>query len=202
MYKLTTTAFAVCILASACGGDPADPHDHNENEVITTVRLAFTAGGATQEFAFDDPDGDGGAAPTIDAITLAASSTYAVTVSFENGLESPPEDITAEVREESDEHQVFFTGTAVQGPAGGDANAPLTHAYADTDGAGNPIGLENEIRTAAAGSGKLTVTLRHLPETAGVAVKVADLANTVATGGITALPGDSDASVTFDVTVQ
>ncbi len=195
-------AIAALYLMSACGSDVTDPHDHDENEVITTVRLTFTSGGSSLDFEFDDPDGDGGAAPTIDPIALAASSTYAVTVAFENGLESPPEDITAEVREEGDEHQVFFTGGAVRGPAGGSNAALLDHTYADTDDNGAPVGLENTVVTIQPGTGSMTVTLRHLPPNAGTPVKTADLAATVAASGISALPGGSDVSVTFDVTVQ
>ncbi|MEQ9497338.1 MAG: type 1 periplasmic binding fold superfamily protein [Deltaproteobacteria bacterium] len=200
MHKLISAA-AAALFISACGGDVTDPHDHNEQEVITIVRLTFTAGVDRTVATFDDPDGDGGAAPTIDGIALTASSTYAVTVQLENGLESPAEDITAEVREEADEHQLFFTGDAVSGPATSNTDAILTHSYADMDDDGLPIGLDNTIVAERAGTGSLTLTLRHLPSEDGV-LKVADLASTAASGGITALPGDSDVSVTFDVTVQ
>jgi len=189
------------LLFAACSDDE-DGGAVNENEVITTVSLTFApaGGGSSITAAFDDPDGDGGAAPTVDPIALTAGTTYAVTVRFLNKLETPPGEITDEVRDESDQHQVFFTGTAVNGPATNAPTAPLTHSYADTDAADLPIGLSNTI-VAAAGTGSLIVTLRHMPPVNGTAAKVAGLAGRVKTGGIEALPGDTDAQVTFAVTV-
>lgn len=188
---------------AACGDDVTNPDNTNEQEVITTVTLTFVpdGGGATVVASFDDPDGEGGAAPTIDDITLTAGSTYAVSVQFLDKLKTPAEDITAEIEAEDDEHQLFFTGDAVDGPATSNPGAILQHSYADMDGSGFPIGLSNTIVARAAGTGKLTVTLRHLPEV-GSPVKVAGLAEAVAAGGLAALPGDTDASVEFDVTVQ
>lgn len=199
--SLRTLLLATALLPLA--GCPADDDgtDGNEEEVITTVRLTFTptAGGAPVIAAFDDPDGDGGEPPSIDPVALNPG-TYTLAVAFENGLEDPPEDITVEVNDESDQHQLFFTGDAVDGPASDVPGAPLTQAYADTDANGLPVGLTSDV-TAAPGSGTLTVTLRHLPPIGGTAVKVAGLAEDVAAGGLAALPGESDASVSFDVTV-
>lgn len=199
MFKFYSAALAACVLVSACGSDVEDPHSHDdENEVVTTVRLTFDDGTSSVDFTFDDPDGEGGAAPTIDPVTLTAGSTYTVTLKFENGLEDPAEDITVEIREEDGDHQVFFTGDAVNGPGTSNTDAILTHMYGDMDDGGLPVGLDNQIVATRAGAGSLVVTLRHLPD----GLKVADLAGTAASGGITALPGDSDASVTFEVTVQ
>lgn len=195
----TRSALALLSITSlvACGDDP----DADEQELITTVILSFTpsGGGTALVFEFDDPDGDGGDAPSIDPIDLPAGS-YTLAIGFENRLETPAEDITAEVADEAEEHQVFLTGSAVFGPASTTANAALTHAYADTDADGNPIGLANTI-TAAAGSGNLIVTLRHLPPLDGTPVKTADLAAQVAASGLASIGGDSDASVTFPVSV-
>ncbi|MEZ4367515.1 MAG: hypothetical protein R2939_14750 [Kofleriaceae bacterium] len=88
----------------------------------------------------------------------------------------------------------------MDGPAATNPGAALTHAYGDTDANGLPIGLDSDI-TAVAGTGNLTVTLRHLPPVSGAAQKVAGLAEQVAADGINALPGETDASVTFPVTV-
>src|SRR5262245_44181440 len=100
----------------ACGEESAN--NGNEAEVITTVGLTFMpqAGGSPITAEFDDPDGDGGDPPVVDPVNLAAG-TYLLSVTFENRLEDPPEDITEEVMDESEEHQIFFTGTAVDGPA-------------------------------------------------------------------------------------
>lgn len=130
----------LCLLASlpfslgACGDD-GDADSGNENEVITTVSLTFTpaGGGAPVTASFDDPDGDGGAAPTTDPVSLVKGTSYTMTVRFLNKLVTPPEEITTEVRDEGVEHQIFLTGTAVKGPATSNASAPLTQSYADSD---------------------------------------------------------------------
>ena len=87
---------ALSSLALASCSD--DGGDTNENEVITTVILNFKpATGSTLTATFNDPDGDGGAAPTIDPVNLTPGS-YTVTVQFQNRLEDPLEEITDEVR--------------------------------------------------------------------------------------------------------
>ena len=188
------------LAGAACGGD--DTTQGNEMEVITTVTLAFTpsVGGAAMTFEVDDPDGDGGDPPTSDPIMLAPGM-FTLAVGFENRLEDPPEIITTEVMDESDQHQVFFTGTGVNGPASDQPGAPLTQAYGDMDVNGLPIGLANTI-TAVAGTGMLTVTLRHMPPVNDTPVKVAGLAEQVKTGGISSIGGETDATVNFAVTVQ
>jgi hypothetical protein len=198
------TLLVVSLGLAACGGDDdATTDGGNENEVITTVTLTFTpeAGGAPVTASFNDPDGDGGGAPTVDPVVLADGTTYTLAVVFENRLEEPPEDITEEVSDESDEHQIFFTGSAVDGPASDQPGAPLTHAYADEDANGLPIGLESSV-VAAAGAGELTVTLRHLPPVNDTAVKTAELAGAVREGGFGSLGGTTDAQVDFMVTVE
>ena len=96
---------------------------------------------------------------------------------------------------------MFFSGSAVNGPAAANPGAPLAHAYADNDLGDLPIGIENTI-TAVAGNGEMTVTLRHLPPVGGAPTKVADLAGTVRSEGFTGIGGTSDAQVTFNTTVQ
>jgi hypothetical protein len=79
-------------------------------------------------------------------------------------------------------------------------SAPLTHAYTDSDANGLPIGLANTIG-AVAGTGTLTITLRHLPPVNDVAVKTADLASQVRSGGFVSIGGSTDATVNFNATV-
>ncbi len=187
------------VALTACGDDGGDDGG-NEEEVITTLGVRFIMGaGAPLTFEFDDPDGDGGAAPTIDPIAVPAG-TYAVSVFFVNRLETPEEDITAEVLDESDEHQVFFTGTAINGPATDQPTAPITHTYSDTDANNLPVGLANSL-VAVAGTGTMTVTLRHLPPVNGAAAKTGALAAEVKAGGINSIAGSTDVSVNFPVTV-
>jgi hypothetical protein len=198
-HLLASSVLALALSLAACGDDGGiDPPDP---ELITTVTLAFApeGGGPASDFVFHDPDGDGGEPPTVEPIMLTAA-TYDLTVRFENRLEDPPEDITAEIRDEGDEHQVFLTGTAVDGPAADHPGAPLAHVYTDQDRNGLPLGLTSRI-TAAPGTGELTLTLRHLPPVNGVAVKTATLAGEVAAGGFAAIGGGTDVQIDFAVSV-
>jgi hypothetical protein len=201
--KVTIRSFAIGIIgvASVSCGDPGQPQ--NEAEVFTTVSLTLvpTAGGPTIVAAFADPDGDGGNPPTIQPINLSNGKTYAGAVKFLNELAVPAADITLEVADEGDQHQVFFTGTAVNGPASDRPGAALTHSYSDADVNGLPIGLKSQF-VAITGTGQLTLTLRHMPPLNGNAVKIAGLATIVKTSGLTAIGGETDVQVTFPVDVR
>lgn len=198
--NFTFTLFTLAYLAAGCGGHGAGGDDPNELITTVTLTLTPTAGGAPIGASVDDPDGDGGNPPTVTPLTLPAGM-FDVSVKFENKLQMPTEDLTLEVRDESSDHQVFFTGTAVNGPASNQPTAPLAHSYNDVDAKGLPLGLASKL-TAITGSGALTVTLRHLPPTNGVAVKAASLSETVRTMGFSVIGGTTDAQVTFPVTVQ
>ena len=192
-------ALTICLVVVGCsdGGGSL-----NEQEVFTTVSLTFTpvGGGAPVVAAFKDADGDGGNAPTVDPINLVAGKQYTTAVKFLNELETPAADISLEVKDEADQHQVFFTGTAVNGPASNQPGAALTHTYTDMDINGLPLGLANNFATVA-GTGGLTLTLRHMPPVNGQAVKVAGIADTVKASGLAAIGGETDVSVNFVVTV-
>jgi hypothetical protein len=189
------------VLLAACA-DIEKPDEENPEEVITTVVLDFVpASGSALSFTWADPEADG--SPVVDDITLADGETYTVSVSFLNELEDPAEDITEEVAAEDDQHQVFVTGSAVQGPATGDnAAAVVSHVYADSDANGFPVGLENTVASLMPGSGTLTITLRHLPPENDVAVKTGTLAEDAASSSLDALPGATDVSVDFALTVE
>ena len=196
---ILTTTLTIPLALTGCPSEPDDHgHSHNEGEFITTVELTFS--GASDVVAtWVDLEAD--ADPVVDDITLTAGS-YDLDIRFLNEAEEPVEDVTVEVAEEGTEHQVFLLGPEVDGPASSAVNtAVLTHAYVDTDGNGDPLGLSNTIE-AAAGSTDLQVVLRHLPEEDGAAVKTSTLAADVLAGGIGALPGDTDVDVTFSVTVE
>jgi len=193
------TTILTTILLTSCD-DTQNPSETNENELITTVELTFDDGTDTFVATWEDLEADG--SPDVDAITLDDGATYTVTVRFLNALEDPVEDISEEVAAEADEHQVFVTGPGVDGPASTPTGSTvLSHDYVDADNFGVPLGLEHTL-IATAGTTDLTITLQHLPEESGVATKTPDLAATVRDEGFGALPGDTDASVTFAVTVQ
>lgn len=186
------------LVLAACSDDGGG--STNPEELITSVELAFApmGGGTTINAAFRDVDGDGGNPPVIDPVNLTAG-TYTLTVKFKNELETPAEDITVEVMDESDVHQIFLFGTAVNGPAANNPSAPLTHTYGDADANGFPIGLTNTI-VATPGSGTLGVMLRHMPPVNDTAVKTGTVADLLKAGGT--LPGEADANVNFTATVQ
>ncbi len=198
------TPFLLLVLP-ACSDVEKGEHDHHdhEHEVITTVILTFTSQADDSELEFSWSDADNSASPVIDDIVLEDASDYTLSVEFLNELEDPAEDITPEVADEGDEHQVFFTGSAVEGPATGtNADAIIEHAYADQDANEMPLGLDNSITTLAAGSGELTVSLRHLPMEDGNPVKREDMAEDVAEGGLGAIPGENDVQVSFNISVE
>ncbi|MCA9490079.1 MAG: hypothetical protein KC621_09150, partial [Myxococcales bacterium] len=147
-------ALLAALLLAACT-DVTNPTEDNEQEVITTVTLSFVGqtSGDTVQATWADPENDG--SPVIDPIELGVGETWDLSVSFLDELSDPTDDVTGEVAAESDQHQVFFTGTAVDGL--------LDIAYADTDDNGFPVGLSAEVTPQASGTGVLTVTLRHLP---------------------------------------
>lgn len=193
------------LLLAACGDDGGTECSGSNciEELITTVTLTLTpsGGGAAIVAEFDDPDGDGGDPPMIDSIGLAAGVTYSVTVGFQNRLETPPEEITDEVRDESIDHQIFFTGDAVNGPASDHPTAAITHSYTDQDDNGLPIGLSNQFVVNSGAGGDLIVTLRHMPPINDQPIKTADTAAMVKASGFSSIGGQNDAQVTFPVAI-
>ena len=177
---LSSTLFMGC-------SDDDSPGSVNEEEVITTVRLTLIPSGTgnTVVFQSQDLDGDGPDAPVNTVIgAISASTQYTGTVEFLNELESPAEDITIEVLEEDDEHQVFyaFSGTSAS-----------TATYTDMDADGNPIGVSVNFNSGAPATGNtLTITLRHEPAKDESGVSTGDITNA---GGET----DVEATFTYDV---
>jgi hypothetical protein len=202
------SALALVALALACDDGHGDDHDH-ENEVISRVELSFTPadGGAPLVFAFDDPDGDGGASGAADRVELAAGVEYTLAVRFLNALAEPPEDITREIEAEAEEHLVFVLGD-VSGPASADATALAVHAYADREsdyganavGDDLPVGLVNTLTAGAAAAGELRVVLRHLPELNGQPQKTGALPADLAADRD--LPGTVDVDLSFELVVR
>lgn len=170
------------VFVSCSNDDDNTPEIVNEEEVITTLTLLLTDGdGNIITLISNDPDGDGPTAPTLTQNgDFQADTEYLGVVSFTNVTETPAENITEEVIEEADEHQIFYVTS-------GSLN--LTAAYEDTDGNGNPLGVLTTMSAGAASAGTLTVVLRHEPN------KPND--GTLANAG-----GETDISVTFDVTIN
>jgi hypothetical protein len=113
---------------------------------------------------------------------LTANTVYNGETTFLNELESPAEDITVEVEEEGDEHQVFYQIPSALGTIG----------YTDFDVNAKPVGLTFTYTTGNVGTGNLTVTLRHLPNKSAAGVAAGDITNA---GGAT------DAQVTYPIVI-
>lgn len=181
--KINVALALVILVMSACKKDddkaPEPSPAENEEEVITTLKLSFTDPTGTQpavEAAFRDPDGEGGSGPDLfDTIRLVANTTYNVSLVLLNETTTPATDISAEVKEEGDEHLICFT------PSGVD----LVIQRIDSDGT-HEIGLESKWITGAATSGSIRVELKHQP---GVKNGSCD-------------PGDTDVDVSFRTEIE
>ncbi|MDE0003305.1 MAG: hypothetical protein OXQ29_11475 [Rhodospirillaceae bacterium] len=171
--------------------DHDDDHGHGPGEVelITTFKITLTpqGGGSPLTVQFQDLDGEGGNVPVIDRIVVDAGTVYDGMIQELNELESPPEDITEEIREEAEVHQLFFE------TLGG--FAPATVAYADKEsdyvtntGADHPVGLKFTLTVPAnARNGQFRVSQSHYDAAPKDGVTPSD---------------ETDIEVTFEVEVR
>jgi len=176
---ITITTFSSC-------SDDDNKGPVNEEEVITTVSATFTpqGGGTPVVLLSRDLDGDG---PDVPVVTVSGNFTagrvYDGNVHFLNELANPTEDITTEIQQEGDQHQLFYQHSGIG-----------TFTYADQDENGKPVGLSVVYTaTPTPGAGSLTITLKHLPN---------KTAQGVEGGNITNAGGGTDAEVSFPVVVE
>ena len=183
MKTMKTSAFyALLTLAMlGCSDDDTTPEIINEDELITTVILTLTPDSGDQVVLTTiDLDGDGPDEPVTTVVgNFSENTQYQGAVQFLNETEDPAEDITQEVIEEADEHQVFYTISE---------GLNIQTTYEDQDSQGNPLGVQITLSTGTASEGSLTVTLRHEP------VKPND--------GLESAGGETDISTSFDVSIQ
>jgi len=147
-HKIKYLAFALIMFTYAC--DSTEPDEGpGEEELITEVTISLTSDAGTLNFVARDPDGDG-ANFTIDPMGLDANTSYQGTIKFEDTVNN--EDITEEVEEEADEHQVHYLPTS---------GLNLTTTVNDTDSNNLPLGLEFTMSTGDSSTGMLRVVLGH-----------------------------------------
>ncbi|MCT8340376.1 type 1 periplasmic binding fold superfamily protein [Flavobacteriaceae bacterium TK19130] len=155
--KLVTSIFVLSLFFVACSSDDDTPEPVNEEEVITTMTVTLTpdGGGTPIILQTRDLDGDGPDAPVVTVSdNLTTGQSYSGTITFLNETEDPAENITLEVEEESNEHQIFYTvGTGLD----------VTLVATNNDDNGNPLGTQFDLEAGAVSSGLLTFTLRHEP---------------------------------------
>lgn len=185
-HKLLLALFAVLFLSiTSCKNDDDGECCDPPEELITDLVYTLTStSGDVVVLTFSDPDGDGGTAPTITGGTLSTNTTYTGSIVLTNSSETPAEDITAEIQEEDEDHQFFFSASS---------GLNATVAYGDQDAEGNPVGLSSTITTGDTSTGTMTVTLRHEPDKSG---------SGVSSGDITNAGGETDIEVSFDITIQ
>lgn len=190
---------ALIFIANACGTD--DPAEENEVELINEVHMKFMPQGGGEEIEWTWKIEEGSAAePMITTSPLAANTVYDLSIEVygeehSHGEEDHDDDddhdhgddenITEEIRTEGEEHQFFFSTTP--------SSLGLSFTYLDEDATGNPIGLLTQVTTTNAGSGELSVILRH------------DLnknANGVAAGNIANAGGSTDISIVLPLVIN
>ncbi|MCH2231098.1 MAG: GTP cyclohydrolase [Crocinitomicaceae bacterium] len=197
-YGLIAMTIAGIAITSCKKEEVAPPAEENEVEVITDVKLVFTNASDPADVVeanAQDPDGSGAQSLAIlNDINLDINKTYILTYEIANNLDSPGEDIGAEILEEDDEHQFFFSfsNDAFTNPTGDGnvdtASDPLD--YNDQDDNGFPVGLSTTWVTSGTqlSAGTFNVRLQHQP-----GVKTA-------TSG--ANDGDTDFDLTFVLNIQ
>ena len=157
-----------------------DDTPDEEQELITTLKIVATNStnaADVRTFVFKDTDGAGGNEPSIDNIALAANEVYNVAIEVLDESKTPAENITAEIAEEKNDHQLFFVPSV---------GLNLTNTYQDADDNNLPVGLATKFTTGAVSTGILTVTLKHQPGTKN---------NNIATG-------ETDVQVNFSTVIQ
>jgi hypothetical protein len=186
---LTALMMGSLLFAStSCKDDEPEPVPVEEQELITTMTLTLVPEGKGQNVTatFSDPDGPGGNPPaTPQTLNLVPNTTYNVTVTLSDDSKTPPVDITAEIKEEGDEHEIFY-----QAIEGLDLASIEKNDADDMDSNNRPIGLKATITTGEeASSGKLRVTLKHQPD--GLKGSTSDITK-----------GETDVEADFPVVVQ
>ena len=203
MKKIQSIFYYLLLLSlvfmTACSDDD-DPMEmemeNEEEEVISQVVLTFTPDNGEDAVVATwlDADGDGSGAPTIDEIELEEGVTYEMTMTLANTLGSVDEDITAEIREEGDEHQFFFSFTdgVFSDPTGNgnvdNGSDPVN--YNDQDANGLPIGLSTTWTTGGHtdSEGVFNVVLKHQPD--------------LKTSSSDATVGGTDVNITFPLHIE
>ena len=181
MKLLKYALLAIPFLYFSCSDDDDAPEPINEEEVITTMTVTLVAhdGSGVVTMQTQDLDGDGPNAPVVTVSgPISAASSYSGSIEWLNEMEDPAEDVTEEIIEEADEHQVFFNASGLD----------LDFVYGDFDSNGNPVGTQFVLAPNSSGSGTITITLVHEP--------------TKPNDGLDTAGGSIDIQTTFSVTVE
>ena len=185
IFKYALLAIPFLYFSCSDDDDNSIPEPINEEEVITTMTITLVASDQSGVVVLQtrDLDGEDGEDPVVTVSgSISNMTSYIGSIQWLNEMEDEPEDITVEILEEADEHQVFF---------GIGEGLPIQVVYADEDGDGNPVGVNFILAPTEAGvtgSGPLTVTLVHEP--------------TKPNDGLDSAGGSIDIQTIFDLVVE
>ena len=181
MKILKYALLAIPFLYFSCSDDDDAPEPINEEEVITTMTVTLVAhdGSGVVTMQTQDLDGDGPGLPELTVSgPISAASSYSGSIVWLNEMEDPAEDVTEEILEEADEHQVFFSASDLD----------IDFVYSDFDSNDLPLGTQFILAPNSSGSGTITITLVHEP--------------TKPNDGLDTAGGSIDIQTTFPVTVE
>ncbi|GAB4036696.1 hypothetical protein GCM10028809_49720 [Spirosoma gilvum] len=182
MNTFIASFFSIATLVTACNNGEQTVAPTDDNEAITTATLTLTNKANQSDVVTATVENLNTTADFSKAtLNLKANTTYTGVISLLDKTKTPALDATAEIKEKANEHLFVYTPTPSN-------LLTVTLTDKDTNPAPGPypIGLTTEIKTGAAGSGKLKVVLRHQPNSK----------NGLAT------PGTSDLDTDFTVVVQ
>jgi hypothetical protein len=169
-----------------------EPEKPSEEELITTVKLvlvdAMNASTVVETTWFENPFGEPGKNITIDTLRLEQNKEYLATVYLLDQSKNPVDTISYEVKEEADEHQLFYEFKNTQGENVN--NLTIQYLPGDVDSHNVPLGLSPKFISTASIIGNLTVILKHQP----------DAKPTTGQGDINL--GATDVEVIFPVKIQ
>lgn len=148
LFKIKIMVLAISLVYS-CSKD--DPDAVNQQEYISNVVLKVqSSDGSSQTVDWDISE------QNTQSINLKANSDYKVEVSFLNNSDpSDIDDVTLEVIEEADEHQVFYEFASV--------SVNVTSANDDTKVGSRGVLIKSVWNASASGSGTARVYLIHQP---------------------------------------
>lgn len=137
------------IFIYSCSKD--DPDAINEQEFISNVVISVTSpDGSLQTIDWDLSE------TNMETINLKVNSNYNVGLSFENRSDPTDiEDVTLEIIDEADEHQVFFEFA--------DVSIDVTSASDDTKDGSRGVLIKSVWNASSTGSGVVRVYLIHQP---------------------------------------
>lgn len=183
-YLFVFFCFSLLFSFSSCKKDE-EPEPEDEQELITTVTLRLdpqdTEKGQSVTATWRDLDGPGGQPATKETLTLKPNMVYNGILTFlDESQVGQTHDITAEITEKADEHQVFYVVT----PQG-----LISIQTTDRDNRNLPLGLSTTVTTEeTTGAGTIRVVLKHQPR--------------LKTSNSTINTGETDVDIVFDAIVQ